>query len=163
MITDTFKRGASYTLGAAWKKIFPEAARMAAQGGDLTEGRKTVAGAPEGVYANVESYSPKSEAEARYESHVRMADIQIVLEGEEYIDVFPLEGGEAVLSSDAGRDLTFYRDNGPAAVRVLLRPGIFALIMPGEAHKPCIRAGSEKVRKMVIKIPAELLGAPSSF
>ncbi len=161
MIADTFERGAAYSLGDAWNAVFPEVARLVRSGMDLKAGKMSIAGAPAGVYANVEEYAPKKEAEARFESHVRMADIQIVLEGEEFIDVFPLDGSEAVVSSDTERDLTFYAEKRPA-VRVRLQPGLFALVMPGEAHKPCIEAGAARVRKMVVKIPAELLGAPSA-
>ena len=160
MIADTFKRGSAYSLGSAWQVIFPEIVRMLQDVSRLPEGRLEIPDAPNGVYANVEAYAPKTEENARFESHDRMADIQIVLEGDEFIDVFPLDGSEKAVFSDDARDLAFY-EGKDVSVRVHLMPGTFALILPGEAHKPCIRAKSDQVLKMVVKIPAVLLGAPS--
>ncbi|MBP3730323.1 MAG: YhcH/YjgK/YiaL family protein [Mailhella sp.] len=163
MIVDTFNRGSAYGLGPLWEKIFPELARIAGGKLPLADGRIGLAGGPEegGAAANIETYAPKEDADAYYESHRIMADVQVVLEGDEYVDIFPLNGDETVRQADAGRDLTFYEERPAAAVRVHLRPGLFALIMPGEAHRPCLRAGSASVRKMVVKIPAAKLLAPA--
>ena len=163
MIIDTFSRGAGYDLGPVWKKIFPEIASLAQQGALAAEGRHVIAGGPDagGAYANIESYAPRRREDALYEGHAAMADVQIVLDGDEFIDVFPLVGGEEEASRDDARDLVFYAEKPEAAARIHLRPGLFALIMPGEAHMPCLAAGSAKVRKMVVKIPAGSLHAPA--
>ena len=86
-----------------------------------------------------------------------MADVQTVLDGEEYMLVADAEG----LAPDArrgGSDTEFFRETPPASARVLLRPGIFALLLPGEAHMPCLAADRPAtVKKLVAKIPAVLL------
>ncbi len=163
MIIDTFARGAGYDLGPLWKKIFPEIASLAQQGASAGEGRRLIAGGPDrgGACANIESYAPKRRDDALYEGHAAMADVQIVLEGDEYIDVFPLTGGEEEASRDDARDLVFYAEKPEASARIHLRPGLFALIMPGEAHMPCLAAGSARVLKMVVKIPVGSLQAPA--
>ena len=57
-----------------------------------------------------------------------------------------------------GSDTEFFRETPPASARVLLRPGIFALLLPGEAHMPCLAADRPAtVKKLVAKIPAVLL------
>ncbi|MGX8718570.1 MAG: YhcH/YjgK/YiaL family protein [Desulfovibrio sp.] len=163
MIIDTFPRGAAYDLGPVWKKIFPEIASLARLGAQAGEGRRLIAGGPGqgGAYANVEEYAPRRREDALYEGHAAMADVQIVLEGDEFIDIFPLCGGEAEASRDDARDLVFYACKPDAAARIHLRPGLFALIMPGEAHMPCLAAGSARVRKLVVKIPADSLRVPA--
>ena len=90
-----------------------------------------------------------------------MADIQAVLEGDEFIDVFSLHGGEKESMRDEERDLVFYAEKPENTVRVHLTPGMFALVTPGEAHMPCLKAHGERVRKLVVKIPVRELSVPS--
>lgn len=165
MIIDTFERGAQYALGECWSALYPELMELVRQGENLPDGRYLLAGGPEkgGVAANVESYEPREESRARYESHDRMADIQAVLSGDEFINVFFLRGDEKESMRDEARDLAFYEDKPACAARAHLTPGMFALVMPGEAHMPCLRAASGRVKKLVVKIPAELLAAPHSL
>ena len=162
MIIDTFERGAQYPLGQLWSAVFPELRELVRQGEHLPDGRYPLAGGPEkgGVMASVESYEPRSEAEARFESHDRMADIQTVLAGDEYIDVFFLRGDEKESMRDEERDLVFYAEKPESAARVHLTPGMFALVTPGEAHMPCVAAHSSRVKKLVVKIPVQALPVP---
>lgn len=164
MIIDTFERGASYALGQLWDSLFPELTELVLKGGALPNGNYPLAGGPEhgGVMAIVSEYKARLEQNAQYESHDRMADIQLVLEGDEYLDMFPLQGHEKESLHDVQRDLVFYTDKPESAVRVHLKPGIFALLMPGEAHMPCVKACSARVKKLVVKIPADRLSAPAS-
>ena len=164
MIIDTFERALAYDLGPLWERVFPEFLALYAQGDALALGRYELG---DGVFVNVEEYAVKDWDAARYEGHEKMADVQILLSGEEYIDVMPLWKGADVLGGEAERyderDLIFYAGK-PAvpAVRFHLVPGMFALLLPGEAHQPCMKAGSERVKKLVIKIPAAGLKAPAS-
>ena len=160
MIVDTFERGALYPLGPLWKALFPDLLKLVSQGASLPEGRYLLAGGPErgGAAAAVEYYEPKMASEARYEGHERMADIQTVLEGDEYLDMFHLAGGEKEEMRDAERDLVFYAEKPAFAARVHLTPGLFALVLPGEAHMPCLAVDTPRtVKKMVVKIRADLL------
>lgn len=164
MIIDTFERALAYDLGPLWERVFPEFLALYAQGDALALGRYELG---DGVFVNVEEYAVKDWDAARYEGHEKMADVQTLLSGEEYIDVMPLWKGADVLGGEAERyderDLIFYAGK-PAvpAVRFHLVPGMFALLLPGEAHQPCMKAGSERVKKLVIKIPAAGLKAPAS-
>ena len=164
MIIDTFERALAYDLGPLWERVFPEFLALYAQGDALALGRYELG---DGVFVNVEEYAVKDWDAARYEGHEKMVDVQTLLSGEEYIDVMPLWKGADVLGGEAERyderDLIFYAGK-PAvpAVRFHLVPGMFALLLPGEAHQPCMKAGSERVKKLVIKIPAAGLKAPAS-
>ena len=163
MIIDTFERALAYDLGPLWERVFPEFLSLYAQGDALALGRYELG---DGVFVNVEEYAVKDWDAARYEGHEKMADVQTLLSGEEYIDVMPLWKGADVLGGEAERyderDLIFYAGK-PAVptVRFLLEPGMFALLLPGEAHQPCMKAESGYARKMVIKIPADRLKVPA--
>lgn len=162
MIVDTFACGRAYALGPLWDRLMPELLELIGRAGGLAEGVYPLAGGVEngGATATVKVDTLRERAEARYESHMRMADIQAVLEGDEYLEVLPLCGGETETENDAGRDLVFYARQ-PEGTRVHLVPGLFALILPGEAHMPGVKAGGGRVRKLVVKIPADRLQAPS--
>lgn len=163
MIIDSFERGSRYSLGPLWSALFPELMKLVGQGESLPDGRYPLVGGPEqgGVMVSVETYEPRQESQARYESHEVMADIQAVLAGDEYLDMFLLHGGEEESMRDVQRDLVFYAEKPAFTSRVHLRPGIFALVLPGEAHMPCLRAGSDSVKKLVVKIPVKELPVPS--
>ena len=162
MILDTFERALSYDLGPLWERIIPEFLALHAQGEALSLGRYELG---DGVFINVEEYAPKEWEKTRFESHENMADVQTLLIGDEFIDIMA-RGAENELGGEAERfderDLIFYRSKPEEpTVRFHLKPGMFALILPGEAHQPCMKAGSGYARKMVIKIPADRLKVPA--
>ena len=160
MIIDTFERALSYDLGPLWERIFPEFLALRAKGEELALGRYELG---DGVFINVEEYAPKEWDVARFECHDKMADVQTLLMGDEYIDIMA-RGAEVELGEESERfderDLFFYKGKPEVpTVRFHLKPGLFALILPGEAHQPCMKANSGYARKMVIKIPADKLNA----
>lgn len=163
MIIDTFERGARYSLGPLWNAIYPELMELVRQGDALPDGRYSLAGGPEkgGVMVSVDTYAPKDTSETHYEGHALMADIQAVLSGDEFLDMFPLHGGEAESMRDDDRDLVFYAEKPEFSSRVRLTPGLFALVLPGEAHMPCQKASTDRVKKLVVKIPVKELLVPS--
>ena len=161
MIIDTFERALSYDLGPLWQRVFPEFLALYAKGEDLALGRYELG---EGVFVNVEEYSPKEWHVARYEAHKKMADVQTLMTGDEFIDVMQLQGGEEEAERYDDRDLIFLAAKPETpTVRFHLKPGLFALLLPGEAHQPCMKAKSSYAKKLVIKIPADKLKAPASI
>ena len=109
------------------------------------------------LWANIQSYRTQPEAEGRYETHRKYIDIQCLTAGEEAIVYTPSAAAlrELVPYSEA-KDIAFQA--AAPGTRLLLRPGIFALLFPGEPHMPgrslCADFPSE-VRKIVVKIAAE--------
>lgn len=161
MIIDTFDRAMSYDLGPLWERVFPEFLKLYAQGETLELGRYEMG---DGAYINVEEYAPKEWSVARYEAHEKMADVQVLVSGDEFIDVFAMRGNEEEAERYDERDLIFLAGKPDVpAVRMHLTPGVFALLLPGEAHKPCMKAFSGKVKKMVIKLPVAQLRAPAEL
>ena len=165
MIIDTYERALAYDLGPLWERVFPEFLKLAEQGDALTAGRYELAGGPDngGAVVFVNEYDTKPWADAVYEAHYKMADVQVLLAGDEYIDVYPMRGDEKEKQSDVERDFILFEGQPEVpTVRFHLKPGLFALLLPGEAHQPCMKAESNHVRKMVIKLPVDKLKVPTA-
>lgn len=160
MISDRLDHAGRWPLGAAWAEISAELARLAARGANLPEGEYPL---PFGAKAVVQVYVSREPAGASYENHHAMADVQTVLDGEEYMNVVDAGGLTIDPERDGGSDAEFFQETPPPTNRVLLRPGVFALVLPGEAHMPCLAVElPSTVKKLVAKIPASLLSRPSS-
>lgn len=115
-------------------------------------------GAP-GFLARVMSYPLKTRAEARYESHRRTIDIQYTLEGGEGIEF--TDPALLTCQNDYNETKEVEHFATPATGQVLVSnvAGRFSLILPGEPHMPqLVLPGHSRVRKVVIKIPAALVG-----
>ena len=111
-----------------------------------------------GIYADIKHYSPKPMEERPYEAHVKYVDVQCVLEGSELIQVVPFSSAMKVKEAYPERDLTFYHD--PAKDREVfaaLRPGFFLVLFPADAHKTECRFDTDNARKVLVKIPVELM------
>lgn len=99
------------------------------------------------LFVNIDQTFPKQKKEAKLETHNCFIDIQLPLTGTEVIGYAP----RAILGEetyDADRDITFYEDS--AADYFTLKPGMFAVFFPEDAHAPAI--SEQGVRKIVIKV-----------
>lgn len=106
-----------------------------------------------GVFANVMDCPLKPLEAAKWERHRRYMDIQIGFAPGEDIGVLPDGDVSGWGDYDAGRDICFSDDENPG-VRVPLNPGMFLLLFPTDAHRPCIATGAAAVaRKLVVKVP----------
>ncbi len=110
----------------------------------------------EDIFAEVQEYETKPEADCRFESHRKYFDIQYMAEGEEYFGYIPLKELEKDTGYDEERDLEFYlppRTYG----RVHLKKGDFAVVSPEDGHQPrCIGEAPCQVKKIVVKVKVEL-------
>ena len=100
-------------------------------------------------------YATGSREERRFEAHKKYIDVQVLLEGEECIEV-SLERDLATLESyDAQREVMFLK--APEHVASLpMRPGWFAILYPHDIHRPgCHLGGKRNVRKIVMKVAVE--------
>lgn len=116
--------------------------------GSLAPGRVDIA---EGVFANVQSYTPVSVEQKQYEMHAEYADIQVVVEGSELLVEAPASQEEHPMSDG---DCTLFDDPGSMPSVVALRAGDFCIVWPGEAHKPGVANGihTGSVSKIVVKV-----------
>ena len=123
-----------------------------AQGFDPShpDGRYEIDG--DNLFANVMSYETFAAEDLKFEGHEKYIDVQLLLEGEEFLDVS--------LDKDLEVD-TPYSEEGDAALfkapqnfsTVLLRPGCFVVLYPDDLHQPSRRVRESKpVRKMVVKV-----------
>jgi YhcH/YjgK/YiaL family protein len=101
------------------------------------------------VRALVQRYASKPASEGRWEAHRAHIDLQMVVQGEEYIGVAPRHHLTAE-PYDSERDLQWLSGEGD---RVTLRPGEFVLLWPEDAHMPGMAIGGPAdVLKVVFKI-----------
>ena len=98
----------------------------------------------------LQSYETKPENPTP-ESHKKYIDIQCVLSGIEAMDVGALEDMTGIAEARPEGDIWLH--HGPADSRVMLVPGTFAVLWPGDAHAPGIAVGEPtKCRKAVVKV-----------
>ncbi|MBQ9112494.1 MAG: YhcH/YjgK/YiaL family protein [Clostridia bacterium] len=105
------------------------------------------------VYYSVQSYDTKPASEAKFETHEKYIDIQVILDGEEIIRFDTVDKLNVTVEYDKTRDCAFYAMNDEYDT-VRLRRGELAIIFPNEAHAPCVAPNDTPapVHKMVAKI-----------
>ena len=106
-----------------------------------------------GVHAMEQVYTTRARDDGRWESHRAHVDLQLVLAGEELVEV--AEAAALAIAEDRtpGADVIFY---APAVAGGVLRlaAGAAALLFPADAHLTGLAVGpAALVRKTVVKIP----------
>lgn len=114
------------------------------------DGRQEIDG--DRLYALVSTYDSSPREERRYEAHRCYADIQLLLEGEEAIDV-SLENNLPVLQEyNPAKDILYHQPPADATT-LAMKPGYFAIFYPQDVHRPnCQLHGKAHVRKIVMKV-----------
>lgn len=149
MILDSLSRWRRYAplhprlaLGFAFLEQLPA---------DAPLGRHDIDG--DAVYALVQRYPTRPEAETRLEAHRRYIDIQYLVAGREVIHWAALADlAEVTRPYDAVTDVAFYAAVADM-VPVRLRAGRFAILFPDDAHAPCCAWGDPaEVLKVVVKV-----------
>jgi len=106
-----------------------------------------------GAFALEQVYRTKPRPEGFFESHRKYIDVQIVVAGEEAMEVEDV--GRLTVSAPyvAERDLVKYAE--PAVFsRLTMRPGDVAVFFPEDGHMPALHGrGPALVRKSVVKVP----------
>lgn len=106
----------------------------------------------ETVFAFVQEYDTKTANETP-EAHRKYADIQYLIDGEEYIGVAPLSAMTEEVEAHPERDIWFYRGETDL---IRMGKGRFLVLFPEDAHAPCIAVGAPApVRKCVVKVLAD--------
>jgi YhcH/YjgK/YiaL family protein len=106
------------------------------------------------IFASLAGYQTKGIEELKFEAHRKYIDIQLLLEGTEFIDVSLDKPLKIVKPYDEQSDLEFF--NGTEVFSsIVLKPRRFCILFTNEAHRPCRRINdSITVRKMVVKVKA---------
>ena len=122
----------------------------------LPDGRYEIDG--DRCYATLSRYTTRDRDACRPEAHRRYADIQYMVEGEEYIEVCPL-GPDLVEHTpyDEARDIVFFEGLVPET-SFPLTTGHFALLLPKDVHRPGVAVETPRpVVKVVVKIDVALM------
>jgi biofilm protein TabA len=107
-----------------------------------------------GVFAIEQVYLTRLRSEGRWESHRAYIDVQVVVEGEELMEVADAARLSVAEDFRPAKDLIFYRPiDGASLLRA--RAGEAAVFFPADAHLPSLRVGASAalVRKTVVKVP----------
>lgn len=122
-----------------------EAKRVA--DGEFALGKTNIDGAA--LFASSSEYAASPREGKEFENHHAYIDVQMMIEGEEQIDVIiPDEQPECDYSDE--KDIEFASfDKGYSTVT--LRAGEFVILLPGEWHRPGVGNGA-RCRKTVVKI-----------
>ena len=129
----------------------------------LDSGRQELDG--ERLFAMVQRYRTKSQAQAAWEVHRQYIDVQYVVEGIERMGWAPLALGPPVVKAyDAESDAALHDADGDF---VTLAAGSFAILTPQDIHAPQVAAGSppvpSPVLKVVVKVRIDEASGPCGF
>lgn len=103
------------------------------------------------LFLNLTTAQGKGPDEAVVETHVKMIDVQIPLDGPETYGYTPL-AHLPESDYDAEKDIAFY-PGMMAECFVDCQPGMFAVFFPQDGHAPCISMYPQ-IRKAIFKIKA---------
>ncbi|MDX9882703.1 MAG: YhcH/YjgK/YiaL family protein [Prolixibacteraceae bacterium] len=114
----------------------------------LAKGKYIIDG--ELIYAVVNEYETKPEADCKIEAHRNYIDVQFIVSGEEAIGYAPLNGQEPSIAYNDEKDCVFYK---VPTSKVILGAGMFAIFYPHDLHQPGISSGTiSNVKKVVVKV-----------
>lgn len=158
MIVDRLENWQQYPLGPAWRKTFEFLLSVSPE---IADGEYPLQ--EEDLFARVMTYRTRRPEEAMLETHREYVDVQTVLRGGEGMEWFPRQGLTVTTPYDSGKDAEFYARPAAGPARVDVRPGLFAMFLPEDAHMPSLQIEApEEIRKVVVKIRLDLLRQRSS-
>ena len=105
------------------------------------------------AFLNAESYLTKASESKDFEAHDKYIDVQIIVSGQETIEVADREDSGFEITKPYVHDIVFM--NGEVEKKeIQLKAGEFCVLYPKDSHKPGVNFdGQHKVQKIVIKIP----------
>ena len=107
-----------------------------------------------GVFAIEQVYATKARAEGFFESHRKYVDVQVVVEGEELMEVVDATRIGVKQPYNEERDFVMHEDAAEASI-VKIHAGEAAVFFPVDVHMPSLQLGATPriVRKTVVKVP----------
>jgi biofilm protein TabA len=107
-----------------------------------------------GVFALEQAYIAKPPAEGRWEAHRAHIDVQVIVSGDELMEVTAVSRLTVAEDHTPAKDILFFEQNPDGSV-LRMRTGELAVFYPADAHKPSLAAGESValVRKTVVKVP----------
>lgn len=106
----------------------------------------------EDIFALVQSYNTKPEAQCRFESHRRYIDIQFIVAGVEKMSWLPVDRLHLVEDHFDESDKAKYTESC-AGSELLVHEGEFVIFYPEDGHKASIAIDEPcAVKKVVLKV-----------
>jgi len=145
--------------GERWETAFEVVMQYLTTGGTERErafsrefGESVKIDLSDGLFLIEEAYLTKSPSDVRWEAHREWADVQLILVGEEKMEVTKLEN--LVLKEDLSpqRDMQYFEDYDRGS-SLRFEAGDVAIFLPVDAHRPGLQIEqAELVRKVVVKV-----------
>ena len=102
------------------------------------------------VYATRFTYQTLPEEETFFEAHRKYLDIHLMLRGSERVEIAP---PECLTEFDRVEENDFYAYRGEGHYKLVLSPGDFLVVFPGDAHRIKTQVdGPQEVAKAVFKV-----------
>ena len=102
------------------------------------------------VYASVNEYQTKPEADCKIEAHRKYIDVQFIVSGEETMGYAPLTDQQPSIAYNEEKDCVFFET--PVS-KLKFVAGMFAIYYPNDLHQPCISTEkASTVKKVVVKV-----------
>jgi biofilm protein TabA len=107
----------------------------------------------EDAYALLQYPRTRARADQQAEAHREYADVQAVIDGDEILEIMPLEGLETTQPYDAARDVELYKMPAVGS-KLVMRRGLAAVLFPEDAHAPLQAPDgvSRPSRRIVVKV-----------
>jgi YhcH/YjgK/YiaL family protein len=106
-----------------------------------------------GSFALEQPYQVRARPEGFFESHRKYIDVQVIVEGEELMEVEDISRLTVAVAYNPERDFIKYADTATASV-LRMRAGDVAIFFPEDGHMPSLQwRGPGLVRKSVVKVP----------
>lgn len=117
----------------------------------LAKGKYPVDG--DNVFVSVTEDPGKDFEKTNWESHRKYIDVQCIITGDEKMGEWPVAEATTITRPyDEAKDVANYTAPGKFYI---VRAGSFIIFFPGEAHRPNITPGGNKVvKKIVVKVRA---------
>jgi len=117
----------------------------------LNNGKNEIDGS--NLWVLKEEYIPRPLSECYFERHQNYADIQLVLEGSEYIGYHNIDNQGMVITDPYNELKDVEKAQIDSFDKVTLNDGMFALVLPDDWHMPKLNCGNQGlVKKLVFKL-----------
>ena len=141
--------GAMTYVAEALKPGSPAAQRIAGIAQGVTEKIELTGGS----FALEQVYVPRLRPDGFFESHRKYIDVQVIVAGEELMEVKDISRLVVSDPYNPDRDFIKYADAADTAV-LKMRAGDVAIFFPEDGHMPSLRwRTADLVRKTVVKVP----------
>ncbi len=106
-----------------------------------------------GAFGLEQVYLSKPRNDAFFESHKLYIDVQVIVEGEEFVEVADIANLQVKEDRTPGKDMIVYQMSDTASV-LRLRADEVAVLFPVDGHMPSVAIEEPAlVRKIVVKVP----------